>query len=97
MACGQKRTDDLRSFGAYVCSDCSDTQMGRAAKVVAQLEMSAPSNDLIRDLESILDLAQNGPPDGESDGSITELRWNQLTRLVNAARAFNRAIDEVAP
>lgn len=76
--------------GYEVCARCLSTQMGRSVFAVA------PFTDIdeftIQQLDSLLNDTQNGPPDGDADGSIDETRWNALRKLVAAARAYNDAL-----
>jgi hypothetical protein len=94
-ACGRQRAGspalgEMVAIGVAICDDCRATQLGRAVLALANFkEIGEPS---IRALDAILDEAQNDPPDGAADGSIPELRWITLRRLVAAARAYNDAL-----
>lgn len=73
-----------------VCSYCEKTQLGQAVRVAATLK--GLYEEQIDALEWILTEAQNGPPEGASDGSITERRWRKLRALATAAKAYNDAL-----
>ena len=46
------------------------------------------------DLNELLDRAQNNPPEGESDGTIGELRYVRMRRLLNSLIALRRDFDD---
>ena len=72
------------------------SQRRRALKAVADiihvLEVSQilPYRALLR---IVIDEAQNGPPDGESDGSIDEALWNKLKRVEKAMYELTGAVN----
>lgn len=39
-------------------------------------------------LRSLAEISQNAPPQGRSDGSISEDEWSALRELLDAERAF---------
>lgn len=60
--------------------------------------IAAPrSTDALRALYDVLGEAQNPPPDGAADGSISPDAWNEVRRLhdamANAQSLFNRAAE----
>ena len=87
-ACGQQRAG---ANDPVVCSDCRNTQLGRAVLVLATFR--GLYEEQVDALEAILTEAQNDT----SDGSINLKRWNKLQALVEAAQAYNdtfaRAIE----
>ena len=91
LACGRQRA----GASGYVCDECKDTQMGAAAGALVCYFENREVN--VEPLADILDAAANRPPEGDSDGSITEKRWNRLTRLVSAGREFNAALEAAFP
>ena len=46
------------------------------------------------DLKTLLDKAQNPPPDGESDRTIGDLRYRTMRRLLNSLTALRRDYEE---
>jgi hypothetical protein len=40
-------------------------------------------------LQAVLEESQNGPPDGQADGSIDRETWVQMDQLFHAARGVN--------
>jgi hypothetical protein len=70
-------------------------QVGQAALLVSYLlvERRRIDMDVVLELEQILDETQNGPPDGGADGSIDERQWRTLREIVDAARAYEGALD----
>lgn len=93
-ACGRQRAGSPAE-GEEVCSECRPTQAGRAFLLLSSFEECQLDGDDILALETVLGEAQNGPPDGEADGSLTERRWTALRDVVQAARKFNEAIERV--
>lgn len=93
-ACGCQRAGSPAE-GEEVCDECRPTQAGRALLLLARFERCQVDADDVLALDAVLDEAQNGPPDGEGDGSLTVRRWATLRDLVTAARAFNEALDHV--
>ena len=69
--------------------------MGTAAKLLLHFENRRSGDEFITALEDILDTAQNDPPEGMADGSISVRQWHALRALVAAARALNAALDDV--
>ena len=47
----------------------------------------------INDLEQVIGEAQNRPPQGDADGSISEELWRALRDFVQAWRVVERADD----
>lgn len=43
--------------------------------------------------ETVVGMAQNGPPDGEADGTLDEQRWYRARDVSNALTWLWRAID----
>lgn len=68
------------------------TQKVRAAQCVAQMLTNKLAG---RNLSDIIADAQNRPPEGEADGSISEDLWNALKKLHKAHVDFADAMDEV--
>lgn len=93
-ACGRQRAGSPAE-GEEVCRECRPTQSGRAFLLLSNFEKCQLDGDDILALETILGEAQNGPPDGEADGSFTERRWTALRVMVDAARKFNEALERV--
>ena len=93
-ACGRQRAGSPAE-GEEVCDECRPTQAGRAFLLLASFEGCQVEVDDLSELEHILGEAQNNPPAGASDGSLTERRWYALRDLVAAATKFNEAIDDV--
>jgi hypothetical protein len=67
---------------------------GRFGGVVTQLERATAARKKLLDLfpqivqaknelQCVLDEAQNVPPLGEADGSISETKWKQLSLVAN--------------
>ena len=90
-ACGRQRAGSPAE--GDVCNECRPTQAGRALLLL--LHFDKVDVEPIIALDSILDDAQNGPPDGAGDGSLTERRWTTLRALVTAARAYDEALEQV--
>lgn len=68
------------------------TQNEQAAAAVAKMNHAidsvvAPMRSALRELRDVLDRAQNGPPDGEADGSIDDPTWTRLRDYANAVDA----------
>ena len=91
-ACGRQRAGSPGE-GFEVCDACRPTQAGRATLLLRHFEAGRVDYEVINTLDEVLDQAQNGPPDGECDDSLTENRWAKYRALVSAARAFNEAMD----
>lgn len=51
-----------------------------------------PMDTAIKNLEDVLDKSQNSPPEGSSDGSISEAQWNELKSLTTSIRSSIKAI-----
>lgn len=90
--CGRHRA----GASGVVCADCRNTQAGDAGELLEHFEGCRVSGEFIEALDEILGKAQNGPPNGEADGSIDADRWARLSELSRAATAFNAAIDRVS-
>lgn len=95
QACGNQSELDHQPRTRNVCNDCRPKQAGQAALLLSYLlvERRRINMDVVLELEQILDEAQNGQPDGGADGSIDEHRWRALRTLVDAARAYEGALD----
>jgi hypothetical protein len=66
------------------------TQLERANAIIARLKVMLPElSRLSRDLAQVVGDAQNGPPDGGADGTISDVRWTQLK---NAERALSKLV-----
>lgn len=48
---------------------------------------------LQRRLNTVVDAAQNGPPDGEGDGSIDDELWKMFKAIERSAESFIFACD----
>jgi len=92
-ACGRQRAGSPVD-GKEVCDECRFTQMGRAAMLLAHFE-ALSGREWTDALEVVLDKSQNGPPDGEGDGSIGERQWAALRAVVRGARDISAALDEL--
>jgi hypothetical protein len=65
------------------------TQMEKARLIRAQLLEHFPELDELRnELVSLLGKAQNAPPHGEVDGSLSEVQYNQLRFIEQALQKF---------
>lgn len=53
----------------------------------------APSRVEIGALEELLAITQNGPPEGERDASMNEVRWYILRSVTKHAGDLSEAID----
>lgn len=67
-------------------SSSKPTQRQRAEAALAAQDVDA--------LDAVLGEAQNGPPDGAADGSLTEKQWNALRTKSAALRAMNAPVEE---
>ena len=76
-----------------VCTECRSTQMGRAVLLVYSLREEGVDSSTLSQLEEILGEAQNVPPEGKSDGSISEARWNRFRDLTVSARAYDADLE----
>ena len=62
------------------------TQLERADAIRADFLKMFPEIDrLSRDLSIVLDEAQNAPPDGAADGTVSEVQYAQLHSIQKAA------------
>lgn len=57
--------------------------------VEAMSSFVGPTRSALSELRDVLDRAQNGPPEGEADGTIDEPMW---TRLRDYARSVDAAL-----
>jgi hypothetical protein len=65
------------------------TQHEQADALLKRLSYMFPELDSIRqELDKVVGMAQNGPPDGEADGSIDEMFWQGLALI-------NRSLDNL--
>lgn len=65
------------------------TQKEQADALLKRLSYMFPELDSIRQaLDEVVGKAQNGPPDGEADGSIDETFWHGLALI-------NRSLDNL--
>jgi len=65
------------------------TQKERVEKSIHHLRtLSDPLRGHLRMLDTALDEAQNGPPDGQGDDSITPGEWNRYNELRKRLRDF---------
>jgi len=71
------------------------TQLERARSCLARFAHTA-RGDNIAQLSEVLAEAQNRPPHGRSDGSLDGVTWTTLTDLVDAALAYDRALNRAA-
>lgn len=70
------------------------SQLEEARVLVRALEMAhARSGELLEQLRGVLDRAQNGPPDGEGDGTIGEDAYTSLRQLERQATYFGNALE----
>jgi len=53
------------------------------------VNLLTPINTTLRE---IVQDAQNEPPHGKADGSLSEERWTQLRDLVNAIDTYNKCL-----
>jgi hypothetical protein len=90
-ACSRQRAGSTAE-GEEVCAECRSTQMGRAALLLKHFESRRIYEEQIDQLDAVLGEAQNQPPLGTADGSISARRWTRLRALMVAARAFNDAL-----
>ena len=58
-------------------------QRDRAARLVKEIA-GRIDRELVRDLKRVVDEAQNPPPEGCADGSISEEEWCALRDIVNS-------------
>lgn len=91
-ACGRQRAGSPAE-DEEVCDECRPTQAGRAFLLLPHFEKIDMEH--VTALDAVLDEAQNGPPDGAGDGSLTERRWSALRILVSAARVYDEAMEQV--
>lgn len=73
------------------------TQREEAAAIVAEIvdrvgSVMVPLVDASRRLDDVLGRAQNGPPDGEADGSLTPEQWTTLRDFAEQTRGAINAI-----
>ncbi len=66
------------------------TQRDRARAALGGLYRNAISASALAALRDVLDDAQNGPPDGEADGSIDEVLWTGLRKMAEAFAEVQR-------
>ena len=92
-ACGRQRAGSPAE-GQEVCDECRPTQAGRACLLLAHFECRFDADQILA-LDNILGEAQNGPPDGAADKSFTVRRWIAIRDLIDVARKFNKALDNV--
>jgi hypothetical protein len=65
------------------------TQREQADALLKRLSYMFPELDSVRqELGEVVGMAQNGPPDGEADGSIDPKLWQELLLL-------NRRLDSL--
>src|SRR5271155_1971520 len=92
-ACGRQRSGSP-AVGEGVCNECRSTQMGRAVRLLDYFfEENVPSKEQIDALDAILDDASNVPPEGTSDGSISERRWTAMRGMIKVARTYRIMIN----
>ncbi len=65
-------------------------QRERARVALGRLYSNAVDSAALAALRDVLDDAQNGPPDGEADGSIDEVMWTGLSRMADAFAEVQR-------
>lgn len=71
------------------------TPKDRAAAVMALAPLANPiETEKIEKLSAIVDKAQNGPPLGPGDGSLSPREWAALRDVVKAAREYQAAITK---
>lgn len=75
-----------------VCEECRPTQLGRATLLVFDLSEGFDSN-VIRQLEEVVGEAQNAPPEGKADGTISRARWERFRALTASARAYDMDLE----
>ena len=68
------------------------TQAQRARVCVWELRIVGVSHNTTCELETIIDEAQNEPPDGAADGTISPEYWAALRDLVMAAKRYRAAL-----
>lgn len=74
----------------------SATDRGTAIQILARIIATSDNRRNFADLEDVVDKAQNGPPLGPGDGSLSEKEWTALRDLVKAARAFEDAVTKAS-
>lgn len=76
------------------------TQSDRAKEALAAARSVVDDDALaaaVTKLKQVLGEAQNGPPQGEADGSIHQYDWECMTAFAKAAEAFVRSIRVDVP
>lgn len=70
------------------------TQLDAAEACLVEMHrQTRPLVGLVDDLDQIVGMAQNGPPDGKSDQSINAIRWTELRDLVASCRHILSYLD----
>lgn len=72
------------------------SQLRDAMKIVRKLDADLDGAHTRLDLNCLRDIvlaAQNGPPYGQADGSISEETWRELQLLIINAEMLNQALD----
>lgn len=77
-------------------SNVVPNQLARAEAIARAIALASGPNQkrLASDLGAVLDEAQNGPPDGMADGSISAERWTALRGI--EAHARGRTVGQAA-
>lgn len=66
-------------------------QLERAKEIVILLCTQPLSITPLRDLQKIIDEAQNPPPQGGADGSINPFTWDLLKKISQSVQTFQKA------
>jgi hypothetical protein len=71
------------------------TQLKRAQQAVAKLLKDPLDSGSLRELRYALDQAQNAPPLGFADGSLTPPVWASYTTLMNSLSSIQRVVNDL--
>lgn len=70
------------------------TQFERAKILLAYFSLPVKNELLLRQLDTLLDEAQNEPPHGKNDGSLDESTWTALRDLLTCAARYRDALQD---
>lgn len=72
------------------------SQKDEAMRLIGDLCGDACNERKLRELRDVLGAAQNGPPDGTSDGSINEEFWYKLRAIAGGFIVVQREVKDLS-
>lgn len=72
------------------------TQREQVIAAIRSIIAAPRSAAALKELRVVLEAAQNGPPDGAADGSLTLEAWQTCRDLHDSLSAAQRALDRAA-